>query len=114
MPGPLYLDSRELTAKPELLGDVILALPSDMSATWHGRLVLELLINSGGTVDEIIPQSTDVPLDAVNMTVKSFWKNIYAPGRLNGEAVNSKIWVEVIFGSQSEAPTTPRTPSLVQ
>lgn len=97
LPGPYYFDPSELTDRPQLMGDLFFRSQDMVFSTSEGRIVIELLVNSGGLVDDVIVIIAEVPVDVLNSTVRTFRGATYMPGQLNGQAVNSKIRIEVRF-----------------
>lgn len=97
LPGPDYLAPSELTERPLLIGEVTVELPPDAPGFLQGRILLVLLVNSGGTVDKVIVEESPFGGDITDAAVRSFARAVYAPGRLNGVAVNTRIPIEITY-----------------
>lgn len=97
---PRYLPAEELDERPLIRTPVQPAFPPDAPAA-SGRVVLRLLINEAGTVDETVAVRADPPGVFDAAAVDAFASARFTPGRMDGNAVKSALTIEIRFG---EAP----------
>ena len=95
-PAPAYLPSGKLDPGPRPLQDIEPVYPDDGNLR-QGSVVLRLLINESGEVDNVavvraIPQGV-----FERSALTAFSAARFAPGRILGVAVKSQVTIEVEF-----------------
>ena len=94
---PRYLPAEELDERPLIRTHVQPAFPPDATAA-SGRVVLRLLINETGAVDEAVAVQSDPPGVFDEAAVDAFASARFTPGRKDGNAVGSSLRIELQFG----------------
>lgn len=97
-----YLPAADLDERPQIRTPVEPAFPLDANAP-AGRVVLRLLINEAGTVDQAVVVQADPPGPFAQAAVEAFTPARFTPGRKDGLAVKSALMLELRFG---QAPDT--------
>lgn len=100
LPLPRYFPPNELDRKPEAVGEVPLAYPADMPLVARSRVVLSLLIDERGEVDEVIVEAAEAPTELEQLASRAFAAARFSPGMRDGVAVKSWLRVEVTFESE--------------
>jgi len=95
--GLKYLPAEELDERPLIRSPVSPVFPLDAPVT-SGRVVLRLLINRTGAVDNaaVVRAAPPGVFDAA--AVAAFASASFTPGRKDGVAVNSALTLELWFG----------------
>jgi TonB family protein len=107
VPAPRYFSAREVSERPEVIGDVS-DLPGDFAVIPDsGRLVLVLRINEGGTVDGVEVATSQVSRQLQEIVVRQFGSARFVPAKKDGVAVKSRLKIEVIV----KPPPSGATPS---
>lgn len=94
---PRYLPAEELDERPLIRMPVHPAFPADAPAA-SGRVVLRLLINEAGVVDQALTEQADPPGIFDDAAVDAFASARFTPGRKGGIAVRSSLRIELQFG----------------
>lgn len=94
---PSYLPAEELDERPLIRTQVQPAFPPDAPVA-SGRVVLRLLINEAGAVDEAVAVQSDPPGVFDEAAVDAFASARFTPGRKDGNAVRSALKIELQFG----------------
>lgn len=95
-PAPAYLAGGRLDPGPRPLEDIDPAYPEEAQQQ-EGSVVLRLLINEAGTVDNVaIVRAYPVGLFD-RSALEAFGKATFSPGKMLGVAVKSQITIEVMF-----------------
>jgi outer membrane biosynthesis protein TonB len=97
-----YYQSSELDERPKALAGIE---PDDVMPNDDTYIVLRLLINERGDVDEVEPVISDAS-EAEKSAVAAFKAARFSPGMRRGAPVKSEMWVELKF----YANTTPGAP----
>jgi TonB family protein len=103
LPGPRYLTPQELTALPRALKPIEPSYPMRGGEVRHGTVVLRLLINSGGTVDQVLVEQSDVGGAFESEAIGAFSSARFRPAEKDGLPVNSQLKVEVTFETTEAA-----------
>jgi len=98
---PRYIPAEELDERPLIRTQVQPAFPPDAPVA-SGRVLLRLLINEAGAVDEAVAVQSDPPGVFDEAAVDAFASARFTPGRKDGNAVRSALRIELQFG---EGPT---------
>lgn len=101
IPLPRYLPATELDVRPQIRTPVEPAFPPEANAT-SGRVVLRLLINETGAVDQAIVIAADPPGPFGEAAMEAFAPARFTPGRKDGLAVKSALTLELRFGRAPE------------
>lgn len=94
---PKYLPAEELDERPLIRTPVHPTFPADAPAA-SGRVVLRLLINEAGAVDQAFTEQADPPGVFDAAAVDAFSSARFTPGRKDGIAVRSSLRIELQFG----------------
>jgi TonB family protein len=94
---PRYLPAEELDERPLIRTQVQPAFPPDAPVA-SGRVVLRLLINEAGAVDQALAVQSDPPGVFDEAAVEAFASARFTPGRKDGNAVRSSLRIELQFG----------------
>jgi TonB family protein len=99
LPGPAYHAPEALTVRPRPLAPIEPAYPVRTREISRGRIVLLLMINSGGSVDRVLVEESDLGARFEDAAVSAFAAARFSPGQIDGTPVGSKMRVEVTFES---------------
>jgi TonB family protein len=99
LPGPAYHTPDVLTVRPEPLTPIEPAYPFRSREVARGRIVLRLMINSGGTVDRVLIEESELGSRFEDAAVSAFAAARFSPGKIGGTPVGSQMRVEVTFES---------------
>jgi TonB family protein len=94
---PRYIPAEELDERPLIRTQVQPAFPPDAPVA-SGRVVLRLLINEAGAVDEAVAVQSDPPDIFDEAAVDAFASARFTPGRKDGNVVRSSLRIELQFG----------------
>jgi hypothetical protein len=90
-----YYSARELTKKPQLLRDI----PSDLNfavpSVPSSPIVLRLLINESGHVDEVISESDNLTEQESHLLTEIFQTLAFSPGEIDGFPAKAQLKIEV-------------------
>jgi len=104
IPDPTYYSARELDVYPALAAALDLSrAPSNGSGDTRGRVVLRVLIDAGGRVDEVSVVEAEPPGLLGDDAVRSMRAARFKPALRNGRAVRSRIVVHVSYGAESSS-----------
>lgn len=92
-----YLPRRELTAAPAPSHEVPLLWPPEGVPAGHYAEVLTLFIDETGQVRKVRVEGDGLPPLLKRQAQESFLGARFAPGQLHGQAVKSRIRIEVAF-----------------
>lgn len=95
-PAPGYVNSAQLDPPPLLLGEIVLNYP-ETAGDQEGRVVLRLLINESGSVDELDVVRAKPAGFFEGAAVAAFRGARFSAGRSLGVPVKSQVYVEVEF-----------------
>ena len=93
LPAPYYFPASELDQRPRPLAPIELQDPPGDAP--DGYLILKLLINEYGTVDDTIVVVNDGGTALATQAEDAFRRARYAPGVKAGRAVKSQMMIEV-------------------
>lgn len=100
-PGELegYVPRPLLTEPPVLLAPVVIGEPGSTDEPPVGirKGILALYIDGEGRVRAVLGEDPILPADYEQAAREAFLAARYAPGRINGKAVRSRVRVEVQF-----------------
>jgi hypothetical protein len=96
IPLPRYYGPREVGERARPIEDIDLAPPVLQQFPGAGKVVLALYLNEEGTVDHVDLVSTELDSDIGDIIVAQFRKARFAPARIDGQPVRSKVKVEVM------------------
>jgi len=91
--APYYYSASELDRRPRPITAIDLDEPGQ--AAPEGYLILRLLIDEAGQVDDVIVVLNDAPPALERNARAAFTKARYAPGLKNGQPVKSQLMIEV-------------------
>ncbi len=94
---PEYLPAEDLDERPLIRSVVNPQFPAEARVS-RGLVVLELMINESGAVDDIVAQRADPPGVFEKAAREAFAPALFTPGRQGGRAVKSRMSVELRFG----------------
>lgn len=103
-PEPRYLPSTEVDVPPRLKGEIDLALQSLGNEPGAGRIVLSLLVDSSGRVDEVLVELSQLSAEFSDAAAAAFRQGIFEPATKDGVTVPGRVRFEVVFGYQRQAP----------
>ena len=109
--GPRYLPAEELDERPLIRSPVEPVFPPDAPVA-SGRVVLRLLINEAGAVDEAAAVRAAPPGVFDAAAVEAFASARFTPGRKDGVAVKSALTLELRFGEALPARAQARRQEL--
>lgn len=92
-----YIPRPELAIAPVARGTILIEAPPGQTETRRISGVLSLYINEHGLVDHVAPTGSSMPPEFETAAMKAFRDMTYSPGQLQGQAVKSRIRVEVVF-----------------
>lgn len=95
-PGPWYYPARYLHRRPTPLKPIWPAYPEEL-ATISGRVIILLLINDAGAVDQYRIESSEPPGVFDASVIAAFTAAQYAPALITGYRVKSQLIAEVSF-----------------
>jgi TonB family protein len=95
--GPRYLPAEELDERPLIRSPVEPVFPPHAPVA-SGRVLLRLLINEAGAVDEAAALRATPPGVFEAAAVEAFASARFTPGRKDGVAVKSALTLELRFG----------------
>ena len=99
---PHYFSVGDLDKKPEAIGEVPLAYPTELPHVKQSRVVLNLLIDEQGAIDRVIVESADAPKELEELASQAFAAARFTPGLRNGNQVRSRLRVEVTFEGEAQ------------
>lgn len=97
VPAPYYYPASELDLRPRPLTPVELEEPGRDAG--EGYLILKLLIDETGTVDDVVMVVNDGPEAFARGARAAFGRARYAPGVKRGQPVKSQMLIEVKLGA---------------
>lgn len=89
--GPLEVDERASPTR-----EIDLEPPELRGIPGQGKLILVLWINEAGTVDRVEIETSQVVSAMESILAERFHQTTFAPARLDGNPVKSRMKVEVI------------------
>ncbi|HJW24425.1 MAG TPA: energy transducer TonB [Rhodocyclaceae bacterium] len=92
-----YLPARELDGRPYPVSPIVVPFPDVPLGKHKGRAVLVLFIASDGAIDRAEVEESDLPAQLEKVAVDTFLNARMNPGMKNGQAVPSRLKVEVGF-----------------
>lgn len=95
---PRYLPAEELDERPLIRTPIHPTFPADAPVA-SGRVVLRLLINEAGVVDQALTEQADPPGVFDDAAVDAFASARFTPGRKDGNTVRSALHIELQFGA---------------
>lgn len=98
MPGPAkpyYFRTDELTKPPREINDVVSTLNVKLPDTKIRVVILTLLINEKGDIDQVLVKDSELSGEATQLLIEKFSKMKFDPGAIGNDAVNSQMTIEV-------------------
>lgn len=92
-----YLPARELDGRPYPVSPIVVPFPDVPLGKHKGRAVLVLFIASDGAIDRAEVKESDLPAELEKVAVDTFLNARMNPGTKNGQAVPSRLKIEVGF-----------------
>lgn len=92
-----YLPARELDRRPYPVSPIVVPFPEVPLGKHKGRAVLVLFVASDGAIDRAEVAESDLPAELEKVAVDTFLNARMNPGTKNGQAVPSRLKVEVGF-----------------
>jgi len=86
-----------LSEPPLLQNSVVIDEPTTQRSAGARVGVLALYIDEEGRVQDVVAEAPFLPIEYEEAARKAFLAARYAPGRINGHAVKSRVKVEVTF-----------------
>lgn len=105
--GSYYFRAKELDSRLTVLGaSVTLASPEGVAENLDGRVVLRLLVNEEGAIDDVIVVESD-PAGMFDQSAATAFRNArYFPGIKDRKPVKSQMVVEVRYHGDPRLPGT--------
>lgn len=100
-PETVYYSAREVDVRAVPLGDIV-AINPDLSGRESGVVVLRLLINAGGSVDNVLVVRAEPAGNFGPQILLPFKQARFLPARKSGIAVNSEMLIELRYGAIEE------------
>ncbi|MBU1235939.1 MAG: energy transducer TonB [Gammaproteobacteria bacterium] len=111
LPVPYYFTAGEVSERAKPVREIDLDPPEMRTLPGDGNLRLTLWINEGGTVDRIEVESSGVAEPMEKAITEQFRQATFAPARLDGEAVKSRMKIEVVVRPPVAYDASPPSPS---
>lgn len=92
-----YLPARELDGRPYPAAPIVVPFPDVPLGKHRGRAVLVLFVASDGAIDRAEVEESDLPSELEKVAVDTFLGARMNPGTKNGQAVPSRLKIEVGF-----------------
>lgn len=92
-----YIPRPQLSMAPVAQRAILIEAPPGQQEPRRISGVLSIFINEYGVVDHIVPTGSDMPPEFEKAAIAAFRGMTYSPGQLQGQAVKSRIRVEVVF-----------------
>lgn len=96
-PGAAYYATKELTVRPQALGEPVLEVEEIAAIRVAGKIVLALWISPQGQVVNVSVERSNLPEIFTQTAVKAFREMVFSPGELNGVKVGAVMRVEVLY-----------------
>jgi len=93
--GPYYYRVSELTNAPLVLRDVREIQPLKLTGEKPQKVILRLLINEKGEIDQVLVQDSELSQEATTVLADKFSLMRFEPGKIDGAPVRSQITIEV-------------------
>lgn len=90
-----YLPASQLTERPLVLQDIDPLLASTHDDSSESQIVLRLLINEYGDVDQVLAEDAALPAELLRQLQQHFLQARFLPGRLLDRAVPSALRIAV-------------------
>ena len=100
-PETAYYSAREVDVRAVPLGEIVPINP-DFSGRESGVVVLRVLINAGGSVDNVLVVSAEPANNFGPQLLLPFKRARFLPARKSGIAVNSEMLIELRYGGIEE------------
>jgi len=102
-----YIPRPQLSVPPVAQAPLILAAPEGQFEPQRIAGILSLYIDESGQVHHVLAHGERMPAPFEEAARQAFMAMTFRPGQLNGQAVKSRIRVEVVF---DDTPLTSDTP----
>ncbi len=109
-PVPYYFSASEVSERAKPVQEIDLDPPESQALPEAGNLLLTLWINESGTVDRIDVDSSGVTEPIAKAITEQFRRATFTPARLDGEAVKSRMKIEVVVRPPVAYDATPPQP----
>jgi hypothetical protein len=104
LPANRFYSTRELTKRPQPLGQADLDAPEIRMIVASGKMILKLWIDEAGEVIEVDVEKTELPEILSNLTKARFKRMRFLPGERMGIPVGSVMRIEVNYDDNRIAP----------
>lgn len=105
-----YVPRPQLSVPPLAQAPVLIAPPAGDFEPQRVVGVLSLYINEYGAVDHVASTGDELPPAFEQAAIAAFQHITFTPGQLDGQAVKSRIKVEVVFDNTPLEPLPPGSP----
>lgn len=105
-----YVPRPQLSVPPLAQAPVLIAPPAGDFEPQRVVGVLSLYINEYGAVDHVASNGDELPPAFEQAAIAAFQHITFTPGQLDGQAVKSRIKVEVVFDNTPLEPLPPGSP----
>lgn len=116
----VFVDARLLSLRPAVLDLVALPQPRPDDHRGPGKALFTLFVDRDGRVVRVRVDSSDLPAEVEDESKQAFFKARFRPGMIDGQAVNARMQVEIVFDapavahrSQSDAASTSLPPPAI-
>lgn len=99
-----YIPSELLSTHPRILDTADAIMPPELGRTESGRLVVQLLVNETGEVDQVIVQGSELSPAGTRLFVQRLAQLHLAPGRMSDQPVKALLRLE--FRLDADRPVT--------
>lgn len=104
LPAIRFYGTRELSKRPQPLGQADLDAPEIKMIVASGTMILKLWIDESGDVIEVEVEKTELPAILSDLTRASFRRLRFVPGERMGVPVGSVMRIEVNYADNRIAP----------
>lgn len=92
---PRYYRTSELSSAPIVLQDVLASQPIQISAAKPTAVILTLLINERGEIDQVLVENSELSIDTTKMLAERFARMKFEPGKIDGMPVRSQMKIAI-------------------
>jgi len=97
-PLPRYYRTSELSSAPIVLQDVLESQPMQITADKPKAVILTLLINEKGEIDQVLVENSELSIDTTRMLAEKFSRMKFEPGKIDGAPVRSQVKIAIDAG----------------
>lgn len=96
VPVPYYYSPLEVSERASPTREIDLEPPELRGISGQGKLILVLWINEAGKVDRVETETSQVVSAMEGILAEQFHQTTFAPARLDGKPVKSRMKIEVV------------------